>query len=188
MDTTDIAVAVYDTHPQAEDAVKTLQRAAFEMNKISIIGRDYLTEEHVIGYFNASDRAMFFGKLGAFWGGLAGILFGAAFIFVPVVGHVIILGPLAAALVGGLQGAVLAGGAGALAGALTAIGIPKNSVLRYETALKADKFLVVVHGDAQEIKRAREALAPGNPTSFDEHSISTPSAVDAAAPNQTAQV
>ena len=93
MDTTDIAVAIYDTHSHAEDAVKTLQRAGFEMKKISIIGRDYLTEEHVIGYFNASDRAMFFGKLGAFWGGLAGILFGAAFICVPVVGHVIILGP-----------------------------------------------------------------------------------------------
>ena len=114
---TDIAVAVYDNHTQAESAVKALQRAGFDMKKLSIIGRDYHTEEHVVGFLNAGDRARFFGKLGAFWGGLMGMLFGSALFFVPVVGHVIILGPLAATVFGGLQGAVLVGGASALVGA-----------------------------------------------------------------------
>jgi len=168
---TDIAVAVYDSHTQAESAVKALQRAGFDMKKISILGKDYETEEHVVGYFNAGDRAKFFGKLGAFWGGLAGMLFGSALMFVPVVGHVIVLGPLAATLFGGLQGAVLVGGASALVGALMAIGIPKDSVLRYETALKADKFLLVVHGDGQEIMRAHELLTTSGLASFDHHSI-----------------
>ena len=128
MTKTDIAVAVYDLHTQAETAVKALQRAGFDMKKISIIGRDYHTEEHVVGFLNAGDRAKVFGKLGAFWGGLMGILFGSAMMFVPVVGHVIVLGPLAAALFGGLQGAVLVGGASALVGALMAVGIPKARV------------------------------------------------------------
>lgn len=167
---TDIAVAVYDTHTQAESAVQALQRAGFDMKKLSIIGRDYHTEEHVVGFLNAGDRAKFFGKLGAFWGGLMGMLFGSALLFVPVVGHVIILGPLAATIFGGLQGAVLVGGASALVGALMAIGIPKDSVLRYETALKADKFLLIVHGDAQEIQQARELLATSGLASFDHHS------------------
>ena len=179
MNKTDIAVAVYDTHTQAETAVKTLQRAGFEMKKISILGKDYHTEEHVIGYFNTGERVKFFGKLGAFWGGLAGMLFGSALMFVPVVGHVIILGPLAATLFGGLQGAVLAGGTGALVGALTSIGIPKDSVLRYETALKADKFLVVVHGDAQDIRRAHEVLGGADLASFDHHTISSAPAPEA---------
>ncbi len=166
---TDIAVAVYDTHTQAESAVKALQRAGFDMKRLSIIGRDYHTEEHVVGFLNAGDRAKFFGKLGAFWGGLVGMLFGSALIFMPVVGHVIILGPLAATIFGGLEGAVLVGGASALVGALMAIGIPRDSVLRYETALKSDKFLLIVHGDAQEIKRAHELLATSGLASFDHH-------------------
>mgnify|MGYP000485768649 FL=1 len=62
------------------------------MKKISIIGRDYHTEEYVIGFLNAGDRAKIFGKLGAFWGGLMGILFGCAMMFSPVVGHVIVMG------------------------------------------------------------------------------------------------
>lgn len=57
MTNTDIAVAVYDLHTQAEAAVKALQRAGFDMKKISIIGRDYHTEEHVVGFLNAGDRA-----------------------------------------------------------------------------------------------------------------------------------
>lgn len=171
MTNTDIAVAVYDLHTQAEAAVKALQRAGFDMKKISIIGRDYHTEEHVVGFLNAGDRAKVFGKFGAFWGGLMGVLFGSAMMFIPVVGHVIVLGPLAAALFGGLQGAVLVGGISALAGGLIAVGIPKDSVLRYETALKADKFMLVVHGDAQEIRRAHELLKTSGLASFNHHRV-----------------
>jgi uncharacterized membrane protein len=172
MNTTDIAVAIYDSHEKAESAVKTLQRGGFDMKKLSIIGKDYHTEEHVVGYFNGGERAKFFGKLGAFWGGLAGMLFGAAFMFVPVLGHIVILGPLAATVVGGLQGAVVGGGLSALAGALMSIGIPKDSVLRYETAIKANKFLLIVHGTEEELKRAREILANTDVASI-EHTAAT---------------
>lgn len=158
MSKTDIAVAIFDAHTQAEEAVRTLARAGFDMKAISIIGRDYHSEEQVLGYFNAGDRARFFGKLGAFWGGLAGMLFGSALMFVPVVGHFVVLGPLAATLAGGVQGAMLGGGVSALVGALTAVGVPKDSVLRYETALKASRFLVIVHGGGDDILRARDVL------------------------------
>jgi hypothetical protein len=171
MSQTDLAVATYASHLQAENAVKVLQRGGFDMKSISIIGKDYSTEEHVVGYFNAGDRAKFFGKYGAFWGGLFGVLFGAAFLFVPVVGHIVVLGPLAALIASGLEGAALVGGVSALVGALTAIGIPKNSVLRYETAIKANKFLLVVHGDAKDIQRARDVLAATGPESVDQHSV-----------------
>jgi hypothetical protein len=165
----EIAVALYDQHSQAESAVKSLQRAGFDMRKISIIGKDYETEEHVVGFLNAGDRAWIFGKYGAFWGGLLGLLFGSALLFVPVVGHVVILGPLAAMLFNGVQGAVVVGGASALVGALMAIGIPKDSVLRYETALKANQFVLVVHGDSQELARAREVLGSSGMSSFEQH-------------------
>ncbi len=168
-DSPDIAVAIYERHTQAEDAVKALQRAGFDVRKISIVGKDYRTEEHVIGFLNAGDRARIFGTYGAFWGGLIGVLFGSALLFIPILGHVVILGPLASMLVSGLEGAVVAGGMSALAGALLSIGIPKDSVLRYESALKADKFLLVVHGDSQEIGRARDVLNSSGLSPLDEH-------------------
>lgn len=169
MSKTDMAVAIFDTHTQADEAVRKLAKAGFDMKSISIVGKDYHTEEQAVGYLNVGDRAKFFGRLGAFWGGLAGLLFGSALMFVPVVGHIVVLGPLAATLASGLQGAVLGGGASALVGALTALGIPKDSVLRYETAIKADKFLVSVHGSADETCRARGVLAAAGSTEVQAH-------------------
>lgn len=170
MSKSDFTVAVYDTHTQADSAVRQLAKEGMDMKAISIVGKDYHTEEHAIGYLNAGDRAKFFGKLGAFWGGLAGLLFGSAMMFIPVVGHLVILGPIAATLVGGVEGAVVAGGVSALFGALSALGIPKDSVVRYETAIKANKFLVVVHGDTDANRRAQDVLRGAGSNDVQTHS------------------
>jgi hypothetical protein len=165
----DAIVAVYQTHADAEGAVQELQRAGFDMKKISIVGKDYHTEEHVVGYYNTGDRMKYWGKLGAFWGGIWGLLVGAAFFFVPGIGPVLVAGPLAAWIVGALEGAVVVGGLSAIGAALFSIGIPKDSVLKYDVALKANQFLLVGHGTADEIVKARDILARTKPMSVDVH-------------------
>jgi uncharacterized membrane protein len=124
-----VTVAVYETHDEAEGAVRALRNAGIGFQKISIVGKDVSTREQAIGFFNLGDRARFFGKFGAFWGSLAGILLGSFVMFIPVLGHIVILGPLAATVVSGLEGAALGGAAGALVGALTAIGVPRDSAI-----------------------------------------------------------
>jgi hypothetical protein len=94
-------------------------------------------------------------ELFGFWG----LLFGSAFFIIPGIGPVIVGGPLVSWIVGALETAVVTGGLTALGGALTGIGIPKDSVVRYETALKADKFVLVAHGTAQEAEKAKSILA-----------------------------
>jgi len=132
------------------------------MKKLSIVGKDYHTEEDVIGYYNTGERMQKWGKLGAFWGGFWGILFGSAFFVIPGIGPIVVGGPLVASIVGGLEGAIAIGGASALGAGLFSLGIPKNSVLQYETALKTDKYLVIAHGTANEVVRAKEILDPLN--------------------------
>jgi uncharacterized membrane protein len=163
-------VAVYNNHAEAEEAVQQLQRAAFDMKKISIVGKDYHTEEHVVGYYNAGDRMQYWGKWGAFWGGVWGLLFGAAFFAVPGVGPVLVAGPLVSWIVAALEGAVVVGGLSAIGAGLYSIGIPKDSILRYEVALKSDKFLLVAHGTADEVARARGIIATTHPVEMSVHS------------------
>jgi uncharacterized membrane protein len=151
-------VAIFESHNQAEDAVRELQKSGFDMKKLSIIGKDYHTDEHVVGYYNAGDRMMYWGKLGAFWGGLWGMLFGSAFFFVPGVGPLVVAGPLVMWIVGALETAAVMGGLSALGAALVSIGIPKDSVLQYEANLKAGKFLLILHGTPQEVERAKDRL------------------------------
>ncbi|MEZ4334103.1 MAG: general stress protein [Myxococcota bacterium] len=151
-------VGVFDSHEEAERAVKALERSGLPIKQLSIVGKDYHTEEHVVGYYNAGNRMAYWGKLGAFWGGLWGVLFGAAFFWVPGIGPVLVGGPLVAAIVGALEGAAMVGGLTAIGAGLYSIGIPKDSVLRYETALRADKFLLLVHGSGNEVEKAREIM------------------------------
>ena len=136
-------VAVYKSHTEAEAAVKELQQSGFDMKKLSIVGRDYHTDEHVVGYYNTGDRMKHWGKLGAFWGGIWGLLFGSAFFLIPGVGPLLVAGPLVGWIVGGLEGAVVVGGLSAIGAGLYSLGIPKDSILQYETALKSGKFVVI---------------------------------------------
>ena len=155
---TNAVVAVYNSHTEAEASIKELQRAGFDMKKLSIVGKDYHTEEHVVGYYNVGDRMKVWGKLGAFWGGFWGLLFGSAFFMIPGIGPIVVLGPLVGWIVAGLEGAVVVGGLSALGAGLYSIGIPKDSVMQYETALKSDKFLVIAHGTADEVAKAKSIL------------------------------
>jgi hypothetical protein len=66
-------VAIYRSHAEAETAIKELQHAGFDLEKIPIVGLDYYTEEHVTGYYNSDDRMKNWGKNGAFWGEIWGL-------------------------------------------------------------------------------------------------------------------
>ena len=155
---TNAAVGIYETHSQAEAAVKELQRSGVDMKKLSIVGKDYHTEEQVVGYYNTGDRMKYWGKLGAFWGGIWGMLFGAGAFAIPGIGPVLVAGPLVAWIVGALEGAVVVGGLGAIGAGLFSIGIPKDSVVKYETAIGSDKFLVLAHGTADEVAKAKDIM------------------------------
>lgn len=153
-----LIVAVFDSHAAAEEAVKALEHAGFNMKQLSIVGKDYHSEEHVVGYYTTGDRMWYWGKFGAFWGGLWGLLFGAAFFLVPGIGPVLVAGPLVSAIVSGLEGAAVVGGIGVIGAGLYSIGIPRNSVLDYERALRADKYLLVAHGTVDEVTKAKEIM------------------------------
>ena len=162
-------VAIFATHTAAEEAVIELQKSGFDMKKLSIIGRDYHAEEQVMGYYNTGDRAAYWGKTGAFWGGFWALLFGSAFFIVPGLGPIVVGGPLVSWIVGALEAAALVGGMGVVGAALYGIGIPHDSIIKYETSLKANRFLVVAHGTATEAEKARAILLAAKPVEINLH-------------------
>ena len=170
-------VAVYASHTTAEAAIKELQRSGFDMKKLSIVGRDYQTDEQVVGYYNTGDRMKAWGKTGAFWGGLWGFLFGSAFFWVPGIGPLFVGGPLVSWIIGALEGAVVIGGLSAIGGGLCSLGIPKDSVLQYETAIKTGKFVLIAHGTIEDTKRAKTILNRTKPEILNHHLIEETSEV-----------
>lgn len=158
MDTDNTIIAVFDTHTQAEQALKDLHSSGYDMGRLSIIGKGYHSEEKPLGFYTTGDRVKSWGGMGAFWGGLWGMLFGAAFFWLPGIGPVAAAGPFIQALVGAMEGAAVVGGLSALGAALASIGVSKEAIVKYERELKADKYLLIVNGDATSTKKAREII------------------------------
>ena len=169
MSTMNSIVAVYTTHEEAEAAVKELQEAGVDMKSLSIAAKDTHTDEHVVGYYNAGDRMKYWGKLGVFWGGFWGLLFGSAMFAIPGIGPILVAGPLVGWIVAGLEGAAVVGGVSAVGAGLVSIGIPKDSVLKYDTALKTDKFLLIVHGSPDQVNHAMSIIEGTVHSSYSVH-------------------
>ena len=152
-------VYVFNTHVEAEDAIRAMSKAGFDVTKLSLIGKGYHSEEHAIGFYSVGDRIKSWGRTGAFWGGIWGLLLAPAVFFIPGIGLLALAGPIVAVLVSGLEGAVLVGGVSALGAALSGSGIDGDKVIEYETALKADKYVLMVHGSEADVAKARSLLA-----------------------------
>jgi hypothetical protein len=82
---------------------------------------------------------------------------------------VVIAGPLVSWIVGALEGAVVVGGVSALGAGLASLGIPHDSIVKYESALKADQFLLVAHGTPEDVDRAKRILDKTTPTEVAVH-------------------
>lgn len=159
-------IDTFRTHVEAEAAVVELQKAGFDVKKVSIIGQEYQTTEHVRGFLTWKDTAKTgagsAGYWGSFFGGFFGILTGAGALFIPGVGPVVIAGPIVGVLAGWLEGMIVGGVgaavAGGLVGALVGLGIPKEKALKYETDVKAGKFVMIISGTDDEAEQAHEIL------------------------------
>ncbi len=163
---TDHTVAVYVAHDQAHAAIKKLSDAGYNLKNLSIVGQDYKSEEHPVGFIHTSDRIVSWGQMGAFWGTVWGLLTGSAFFIIPGFGQLIFAGYIIAVL----ESALIGGAIGLVGGTLVSLGIPKDSVIQYETALKAGGFLVIAHGNDSEVQRAKDILSETAATRVDSYS------------------
>lgn len=152
----------FNTHSEAEDAIQLLNSSGIDVKALSLVGKGYHSEEHPTGFYTAGDRIRSWGGTGAFWGGIWGLLLAPAVFFLPGFGLVAMAGPFVAALVGALEGAVVVGGMSALGAALTQLGVPKDHVIKYETAIKMDKYVLPVHGDEELAQKVRAVLKGSN--------------------------
>jgi hypothetical protein len=162
-------VGVYKTFDEAEDAVRALGDGGFPIEKVSIVAQHLKDDRRVHGYVTSFDVAKSAATTGAWVGGIFGLLVGAAFLWVPGVGPLIVAGSLTAALAGGVEGAVAGAATSGLLGWLVGLGISREKILKYEEAVRAGKFLVIAHGSANDAEAARKILVGSKPEQLDLH-------------------
>jgi len=154
-DATDPVIAVCATHEAAQQLVAALNRAGFDMTKVSLVGKGFASPEGAHGFFTIGERVKSWAATGSLWGAGWGLMLGAAIVVMPPIGVVTAAGPFVAMLLAVLEGAAVVGGVSAIAAVLANIGVSPERAANYESDVKADRFLVIVHGSAADIARAR---------------------------------
>src|SRR5215468_11055131 len=108
------------TEPQANEILTHLRNLGFSASEISVLLKDKDTRN-----ISVKEDAVRGATKGGIAGGILGALAGLTVLTVPVLGPLVVAGPI----VSGLGGAAVGGAVGGLAGgsgALTHIGIPEN--------------------------------------------------------------
>ena len=162
-------IGIYAHIDKAEEAVRQLGQGGFPIQHVSIIAKDLGTEKKIHGFVTSCDVARGAARTGAWVGGIFGLLVGAAFLWVPGVGPLIVAGSLASAMLGGVEGAVAGAATAGVFGWLASLGISKQHILKYEESVKAGKYLVIAHGTPEEAEKARAILAQTGATEVNAH-------------------
>ena len=113
-------VAVYSDHAAAERAVRQLHESGFNLGDLSIVGRDLQVTEEPYGLVGRGDYVKAGAESGALFGWLFGLYIGAGFLALPGIGLVVVAGPIAAVLLGAMEGGLAGTGLGSLAGGSSA--------------------------------------------------------------------
>ena len=150
-------VAVFDTQTEVETAVRDLHQAAFDLKKLSVLGREHESGEHMLGYYNIRGRMRYCGARGSFWNDVWRLLDGAGHFAIPGFGRILTAGPLTVGVASAIEGPV-GEGLSAVGASLSGMSIPRASVLRYESALRMHKLLLVADGSAREVLKCKEVL------------------------------
>ncbi len=155
---TNAIVAVYDVPEEVEAGVLSLRESGFDLQNVSVVGPGEVSTGEPAAYYRMPERMGCWGKMGLFWTGLWGVLFGWALVTLPEFGPVLVAGPLAMWIIAALDNSHLFAGLSAVGAGLYSLGIPRSRIMRYEAALKRQMYLVVVHGATADVARAGAIL------------------------------
>lgn len=151
-------VSIYPDSLSLQQALTKLQRADCDLCQVSVMGKDCHGEEQPVGFYCTGKHIHFCGPRRVFWEGLWGLLKGAAYLWVPGIGPLVVAGRIVTLMAYDQQDTEIDGGFTVLGAALYGIGVPRYSIDEYETALKAEFYLLLVHGLRCDIERACDVL------------------------------
>jgi hypothetical protein len=162
-------VAIYNGRAEGEAAIREIQDSGVNMMRLSFLGRDYRARDKLIGRYQSSDHTRYWENLSAFGDGVWGLLSSIALFHIPETGTFLAGGPVAGAIIGALEGTPAVRGLSAVGSGLHIIGIPRDSVLKYERAIKGDKYLIIAQGIEEEIAAIKAIIKNTDAVEFDLH-------------------
>jgi hypothetical protein len=152
------AVAIYGSAPEVVTVIRQLRDLRFDLKNLSVAGKDQRSSWQVIGYYCSREAIRYWGGLSSLYNEIWQTLSGWGFFALPGIGPVLVSGPLAEWIVLALKNAPFFGDMSAVGMGLYSVGVSKSNIAECENALRAGKHLLLAHGSAQEVDKARKLM------------------------------
>jgi hypothetical protein len=125
---------LFDDYRKFRGVIHRLEEGGFNWKKLSVLAK------------------------GEFCDQLSGELRGMALVWIPDFGSLVLAGPLAWEVATALRNADGGNGRNALETALANVGLPNERVFEYEEEVRRNKYLLILEGGRDEIRRALELM------------------------------
>jgi hypothetical protein len=161
-------ISIYETQAEANAGVRDLEQSGFDLKKLSILGREHESGDHVVGYYAVGGHLRYWGARGDFWNGLWKLLGAGGYFVIPNLGGLLVAGPLLNWLIAALKEPV-SEELSAMGAGLYGISVPTRSIMRYESAIAMHKLLLVATGNSREMLTVKDVLHRSRPEEINVH-------------------
>jgi hypothetical protein len=151
-------VSVFSNSIEIPPAVSKLAEAGFDMKRLSVVGRACRGNGKLAAYFRDGDRIRCWGEQSELWNSLYPVIQEWTLLNCPGTGLLLVVGLMAQWIVAVLNNSAIFGTLSVLGATLYSMGVAKDCVQDYEEALRKGNCLLVIHGTAQEIAKAKGIL------------------------------
>ncbi len=148
---------LFDSHDEAERAVRAMKDAGVPSDDISIVA-NHAEGHEVDDDSDAAEGASAGAGIGAVLGGTGGLLAGLGILAIPGIGPVVAGGWLLATAVGAVAGAAVGGATGGLIGALTEAGVDEHEAHVYAEGVRRGGVLLTARVDETLVDAAHAIL------------------------------
>lgn len=151
-------VSIINTHAEVEEKFRQFQEAGIDLKECSVVGPENLSGDYVIGYYYVGERIAYWGKYQYFWEGLWRKLNGSGFFMIPRLGTILVAGQFVSAMIRALDGEMIVAGLTGLGAGFYNLGISHHSIPDFEVAIRENRFVIIVHGNATQVSRVKTML------------------------------
>ena len=128
-------VSIYSNPDQVQEVLIELNEHGFDLKRVSIVGKAYRDQKELVAYYKQGDKLKCWGERSEFWNGLRGML---------------------------REWVQFSFGMSALGATLYSMGLARDRVQDCEEALRNGSYLLIVHGPAQEVMKAKRIIKSAN--------------------------
>ena len=155
-------VSIYANPDQVQGVLAGLEKSGFDLERISVIAKAYMDRKELVAYYSQGDKLRCWGERSEFWNALCSMIQEWVLFSCPGTGSLLVIGPIAEWIVAVLNNSAIFVGMSALGATLYSMGLARDRVQDCEEALRNGSYLLIVHGPAQEVMKAKRIIKSAN--------------------------